>query len=84
MPVISDRWDGLDALFAPGVEIFLAEKAEQVVQLLNSCSEAEAAAMGRAARERVMNGHSASDRAAELEHYLREAMKAAAPQLVNA
>ena len=84
VPVISDTWDGLDALFTPGVEIFLAEGSEQVVELLNRCSEAEAAAMGQAARERVMNGHSARDRAAELEQHLREALKASAPQLVNA
>ncbi len=84
VPVISDRWDGLDALFAPGLEILLADSSEQVVELLSGCSEAQAAAMGHAARERVMNGHSARDRAAELEHYLREAMKASAPQLVDA
>ena len=84
VPVISDRWDGLDALFAPGVEIFLADGSDQVIELLDTCSAAEAAAMGLAARERVMNGHSARDRAAELEHHLREAMKVSATQLVNA
>jgi spore maturation protein CgeB len=84
VPVISDSWEGLEALFSPGSEIFLADGAEQVVDLLSRCSEAEAAMMGRAARSRVMNGHSASDRAAELEHHLREAMTATAPQLVNA
>jgi spore maturation protein CgeB len=84
IPVISDTWDGLDALFTPGSEIFLAETSEQVVDLLGGCSDAEAAAMGRAARLRVMNGHSASDRAAELEAYLREAVNASSPALMEA
>jgi spore maturation protein CgeB len=77
-PVISDRWDGLDTLFAPGREILLADHAQDVIRFLAT----DAAAVGRAARDRVMNGHRAADRAAELERYLREA--AEAPQLVNA
>ncbi|MBW8786071.1 MAG: glycosyltransferase, partial [Novosphingobium sp.] len=35
IPVISDRWDGLDQLFAPGREIILADTTEQVVQALH-------------------------------------------------
>jgi spore maturation protein CgeB len=84
VPVISDRWAGLESLFTPNSEIFLAEDSEQVVELLSRCSDSEAAAMGRAARARVMNGHSAKDRAAELEHYLREAMNASPAMLVEA
>jgi len=84
VPVISDRWEGLDALFAPGSEILLAETTEDVVGALAGRSDAEAAAIGRAARSRVLNGHSASDRAAELERYLREAMDASAPALAHA
>ncbi len=81
-PVISDEWDGLEALFTPGEEILLAAGSEQVVDLLRSCSDADAAAMGQAARRRVMNGHSAKDRAEELENYLREATDASSPALV--
>jgi spore maturation protein CgeB len=72
VPVISDRWEGLDTLFEPGREIALADRAEQVVALLHS-TDRETAAMGRAAHRRVMNGHRAEDRAAELEFHLREA-----------
>jgi spore maturation protein CgeB len=84
VPVISDRWEGLDALFAPGSEILLADSSDQVVERLRNCSDAEAAAMGQAARGRVMNGHRASDRAAELERYLREAMQTSSPALMEA
>jgi spore maturation protein CgeB len=84
VPVISDTWDGLDTLFAPGSEILLADASDEVVRLLTGRSDAEAAAMGRAARARVMNGHSAMDRAAELERYLRDAMEATSPVLMQA
>jgi spore maturation protein CgeB len=83
VPVISDRWDGLADLFSPGAEIFLADDAGEVVELLRTVSDADAASMGKAARARVLNGHSAQDRAAELERHLREAMVAASPKLAD-
>ncbi|HEV2746760.1 MAG TPA: glycosyltransferase [Allosphingosinicella sp.] len=86
VPVISDAWDGIDALFAPGREILLAETAEEVVQALTGQSGDRAAAMGRAARTRIMRGHTAADRAAELESYFAEAAAVpagAAKQLIN-
>lgn len=80
VPVISDRWEGIDSLFAPGREILLADTGEDVIRFLAE----DAGAIGRAARSRVMNGHTASDRAAELESWLAEAAAAASPQLANA
>jgi spore maturation protein CgeB len=71
VPVVSDRWDGLDTLFAPGREIILADDSEAVIGLLTG--GIDPAAIGRAARERVLHGHRAADRALELETYLREA-----------
>jgi spore maturation protein CgeB len=73
VPVISDRWEGIDSLFEPGTEMLLADRSDEVVEILTSRSEQEAASMGRAARARVMRGHTAADRAAELEAHLREA-----------
>jgi spore maturation protein CgeB len=66
VPVISDRWEGLDELFAPGSEILLADEWDAVVKALAGPDTG----IGRAARERVMNGHRAADRAAELETYI--------------
>ena len=48
VPVVSDRWDGLDQLFAPGREILLADCADEVVELLTDGHDP--AAIGRAAR----------------------------------
>lgn len=33
-PIILDRWDGLDDLFAPGREIILAESADEMIAAL--------------------------------------------------
>jgi spore maturation protein CgeB len=70
-PVISDIWDGLDELFAPGAEIVLARTSDEVLERLSG--GADAGAMGRAARARILGGHTAGHRAAELENHLNEA-----------
>jgi spore maturation protein CgeB len=84
VPVVSDRWEGLDSLFAPEREIVLADGTDDVVRLLSTADAARAAAIGRAARERVMHGHRAIDRAAELESYLEAAAAARAPAVLEA
>ena len=70
-PVVSDRWDGLDALFAPEREIVLADDAAGVLAALRDRTEAQRRAVGAAARARVLAEHAASHRAAELERHLR-------------
>ena len=81
VPVISDRWEGLDSLFAAGREIVMADTAEEVVALLRGSDSAAAEAIGQAARARVMNGHTAADRARELESALLEAAEVGQPAL---
>ncbi|WP_375397988.1 glycosyltransferase [uncultured Sphingomonas sp.] len=65
-PILSDAWAGLDELFEPGREIIIAETAEDVLQALGQ----DSAALGSAARARVLARHTAAHRAAELETYL--------------
>ncbi|MBV9748561.1 MAG: glycosyltransferase [Acetobacteraceae bacterium] len=69
-PIISDRWDGLDSLFAPGREILLADDADDVLPVLQARGEEQRDAIAAAARSRVMAGHTARHRAAELEREL--------------
>ncbi|HEY0043549.1 MAG TPA: glycosyltransferase [Allosphingosinicella sp.] len=76
VPVVSDKWEGIESLFTPGREIMLADRSEDVVDLLESCDSDAAAAIGQAARQRVLQGHTAADRAEELESYLLEAASA--------
>ena len=73
-PIISDRWEGIDDLFAPGEAILLADTAEDVAEALAQ----DADAMGAAARAVVLAGHTARHRAAELETYLRAPGRTAA------
>jgi spore maturation protein CgeB len=80
-PVISDRWDGLGELFAVGREILLADEGAEVVDLLSS--NENGAAIGQAARARVLAAHTASHRAAELESYLCDALGSARARQVE-
>jgi spore maturation protein CgeB len=84
VPVISDRWQGLDSLFAPGSEILLADSTRDVIEALECWDGRRAAAMGAAARGRVLEAHTAAHRAAELEAYLGEAADAPAQPRLEA
>jgi spore maturation protein CgeB len=67
-PIVSDRWDGIDDVLTPGREIVLADTAADVIAALDG----DLAAVGAAARARVMGAHTAAHRAGELEAYLQE------------
>ena len=73
-PIISDLWEGIETLFERGAEILLAASPEEVLATLLHEDEATRAARAAAARERVLAGHTAGHRAAELEAELREAI----------
>jgi nucleoside-diphosphate-sugar epimerase/spore maturation protein CgeB len=70
VPIISDRWEGIQTLFEPGSEIVLATGSDDVVARL--AASRDEAAIGAAARKRVLGAHTAAHRAAELEHHLAE------------
>ena len=70
-PIISDPWPGLEEFFVPGEEILVAESTEEMLGILRQMPEDAAQALGRRARERVLDKHTAAHRAAELEAYLR-------------
>ena len=72
-PIISDPWEGLDAIFRPGRDILVAPDGEAVLKVLTTMPEAERQAVGTAGRARVLAGQTAAHRAAELERYIAEA-----------
>jgi spore maturation protein CgeB len=74
-PIVSDRWPGLSELFTPASEIVLADSAEDVLRALHM-PEQERRRLAIAARARVLEAHTATHRAAELEMQLREAARA--------
>jgi spore maturation protein CgeB len=79
-PIISDRWEGLDSLFEPDEAILLADTSEDVIAALDR----DADEIGAAARAVVLDGHTASHRAAELEGYLEDARAARNAETVAA
>lgn len=68
-PILSDRWDGIESLFVPGSEIVLADTTEDALAAL----DADQRRVGTAARQRVLEAHTAAHRATELEAHLQEA-----------
>ncbi|HEY8570948.1 CgeB family protein [Phenylobacterium sp.] len=74
VPIISDVWQGLDALFRPDDEIVLAETSDQVIHTLTRTSEPARQGMAFAARSKILKAHTAAHRAAELETHLEEAI----------
>jgi spore maturation protein CgeB len=74
-PVISDAWDGLDALFRPDAEIVIASDPEGVLTRLRAV-DGEADRIGAAARARVLAEHTNAHRAAQLERDLLAAAQA--------
>lgn len=73
VPVISDSWEGLDHFFRPGVEILVAESADDVVNAVQALPAENARMIGAAARRRVLAEHTPARRAEELESHVRAA-----------
>ena len=74
-PVVSDTWPGLETLFAPDKEILLARSAAETLSHLASLREERRAAIGAAARARVLAEHTAAHRAESLERYVLESLQ---------
>lgn len=68
-PILSDFWRGLDQMLWPEKEVAIVDGPEAVIQLL-AMPEEKRAAIGRAARRRVLAAHTAAHRAATLDAYL--------------
>jgi spore maturation protein CgeB len=82
VPIISDAWPGLDRFFTPGEEILMARTSADVVAALG-LSDHERARIGRAARDRALEQHTAATRVAELERALDDAQDAMLRGLLN-
>ena len=72
VPIISDRWEGIETIFEPDEEIFLADTAAGVLRLLRELPDEERRAAGQRGRDKILTKHTAAHRAAELEQYVRE------------
>lgn len=68
-PIISDWWLGLDTIFKPDAEILIARSGSDIERFIDLSNE-EAEAIGRRARQKVLQHHTAAKRAQELESYV--------------
>jgi spore maturation protein CgeB len=75
VPIISDRWLGIETFFVPGEEILLADRAAEVTAMLRQYSEDESLEIGRRARKRVLLAHTAAHRAHEFEELIQRVAK---------
>lgn len=67
--ILTDVWEGLETFFSPGVEVLPVRTTEDVLNAL-SLSDREIRALGRAAKERALEEHTAMRRVKELERIL--------------
>lgn len=74
-PVISDWWEGLDALFEPEKEILISRSPEETLRYLQDLSEEKRRRIGERAKARVLAEHTNAHRAGELEAYLMEVLE---------
>jgi spore maturation protein CgeB len=81
VPIISDRWSGIEHFFEPGREILLADRSEDVLAFLQHLEAAEVRAISERARTRVLREHTSKTRARQLSHYLTELADGRAPRL---
>ncbi len=75
VPILSDRWEGLGRFFEPGQEVIVAESTDEAVAAME-LSEAELARIAQAARERVLDEHTAAHRARHLEAIIENTQRA--------
>lgn len=69
-PIISDSWPGLETIFQLGEEVLVAERSQDVTQVIEGADDAQLKRIGARARERVLEEHSSARRAEQFEHYV--------------
>lgn len=71
VPIISDRWEGIDLFFEPGGEIMLVDTSQDVLDVL-SMSDSRREKISRRAVKRASEFHTSEKRARELIAILKE------------
>lgn len=69
--VIADRWAGMDDFFESGIEVLVADNAEEIVFLLRAISDAQAGEIGAKMRRRALRDHTYALRAQEFDGIVR-------------
>jgi spore maturation protein CgeB len=77
VPIITDEWPGLEELFIPGREVLVARSSRDALRFLDGLDPQEADEIALRAREKVLQAHTATVRALELERHIDEARRRA-------
>jgi spore maturation protein CgeB len=77
VPIITDRWEGLETFLELGSEILVADTSEEALRVLEDTSDAKRRSIAAAARAKILARHTADHRAAELERLLGLAARGA-------
>jgi spore maturation protein CgeB len=72
VPIITDRWTGIESVLKPGREVLIADRPEQVISILGDLTEERRLDIAASARKRILAGHTAEKRACQLERYYEE------------
>ena len=72
--LVSDAWEGIEEFLEPGREVLVAASAEDVTDYLDALLPETAAAIGAAARRRVLAEHTYAHRAEQVERILSGAL----------
>lgn len=75
VPILSDRWEGLELFFEPGQEIVVAQSTDDAVAAME-LSDEQLGKIAHAARERVLDEHTAAHRARHLEAIIENTQRA--------
>jgi spore maturation protein CgeB len=72
--LITDAWDGIELFLTPGSEVLVARDGKDVVDITQTLTAEQAAAIGRAGRQRILAEHTYDRRAAALHARLQLAL----------
>ncbi|WP_437903971.1 glycosyltransferase [Sorangium sp. So ce327] len=68
--LVTDAWEGIELFLEPGREVLVARSGDDVAEILRALTPERAGAIGRAAKQRVLAGHTYAERARQVEALL--------------
>jgi spore maturation protein CgeB len=68
--LITDLWEGIEMFLEPGREVLVASSGDEVAEHLRALTSERARAMGERAMRRILNQHTYTHRAVEVEAHL--------------
>ncbi|WP_437544401.1 glycosyltransferase [Sorangium sp. So ce367] len=68
--LVTDAWEGIELFLEPGREVLVARSGDDVAEILRALTPERARAIGTAAKQRVLAGHTYAERARQVEALL--------------